>query len=60
MKAFDEMQGDDGSSGELDVIVFAEDHLRPYVHPERARNVLVLVELDVRSVPARRSRPLIN
>jgi hypothetical protein len=41
MKAFEEMQGDDGSSGELDVIVFAKDHLRPYVHPERAGNVLV-------------------
>jgi hypothetical protein len=41
MKAFEELQGDDGSAGELDVIVFAKDHLRPYVHPERAGNVLV-------------------
>jgi hypothetical protein len=41
MKAFEEMQGDDGSSGELDVIVFAKDDLRPYVHPERTGNVLV-------------------
>jgi hypothetical protein len=41
MKAFDEMQCDDGSSGELDVIVFAKDHFRPYVHPERAGNILI-------------------
>jgi hypothetical protein len=41
MKAFEEMQGDDSSSGELDVIVLAKDHLRPYFHPERGGNVLV-------------------
>jgi hypothetical protein len=41
IKAFEEMQGGDGSSSELDVIVFAKDHLRPYVHPERAGNVLL-------------------
>jgi hypothetical protein len=41
MKAFDETQGDDSSSGELDVIVFTKDYLRPYLHPERAGNVLV-------------------
>jgi hypothetical protein len=41
IKAFEEIQGDDGSAGELDVIVFAKDHLRPYVHPERAGNVLL-------------------
>jgi hypothetical protein len=41
MKAFEQMQGDDGSSGDLDVIVFAKDDLRPYVHPECAGNVLV-------------------
>jgi hypothetical protein len=41
MKAFEELEGDDSSSDELDVIVFDKDHLRPYVHPERTGNVLV-------------------
>jgi hypothetical protein len=55
--AFDEMQRDDGSSGELDVIVFAKDYVRPYVHPERGGERSGLVEPDIRSVAARRSRP---
>jgi hypothetical protein len=41
MKAFDETRGDDGPYGELDVIVFTKNNLRPYAHPERAGNVLV-------------------